>query len=93
MATWTPIDTSTDIAVSYDFNPYATLALAEGAFADGTVYDGWNNIGTAQTPNWGVITTGVSTSYDFNPYATLAFAEGAFADGTVYDPWTLISPS
>jgi len=47
MATWTPIDTGTSTAVSYDFNPYATLAFAEGAFADGTVYDPWTLISTS----------------------------------------------
>ena len=93
MTTWTPIDTGSDTAVSYDFNPYATLAFTEGAFADGLIYDPWGAINTPQSPNWGVIPTVDSTSYDFNPYATLAFAEGAFADGLVYDPWTLISTS
>jgi hypothetical protein len=93
MTTWTPIDTGSDTAVSYDFNPYATLAFAEGAFADGLIYDPWGAINTSQSPNWGVRPTVDSTSYDFNPYATLAFAEGAFADGLVYDPWTLISTS
>jgi hypothetical protein len=93
MATWTPIDTGTNTTASYDFNPYATLAFAEGAFADGSVYSGWGSIDTSQSSNWGVISTGTPASYDFNPYATLAFAEGAFADGLVYDPWALISTS
>jgi hypothetical protein len=93
MATWTPIDTGTTSA-AYDYNTFANLAFAEGVFADGTsAYGGWDNIANAQSPNWGVITTGFSSSYDYNPYATLSFAEGAFADGVSYDPWTLISTS
>lgn len=94
MATWTPIDTNAATVGAYDFNPFATLAFAAGTFADGAPgYDGWNTIGTAQSPNWGLISTGSPLSYDFNPYATLSFAEGAFADGAVYEPWTLISTS
>jgi hypothetical protein len=91
MATWTPIDTTTT-STSYDFNPFANFAYAEGAFADGSVYSDWGLINTSQSSNWGVITTEATvTGYDFAPFANLAYAEGTFADGVVYDPWTLIS--
>jgi hypothetical protein len=91
MATWTPIDT-TSVTTSYEFAPFANLAYAEGAFADGIIYDPWDLINTAQSSNWGVITTeAIVTDYSFAPFANLAYAEGTFADGVVYDPWTLIS--
>jgi hypothetical protein len=94
MTTWVPINTSTYIPVVYEFNSYATLSFAEGTFVDGAPgYDQWNTIGTAQSPNWGVISTSSLSSYGFNTYAALSFAEGAFADGAVYEPWTLISTS
>ena len=91
MTTWTPIDT-TAASTSYEFAPFASLAYAEGAFADGNIYDPWGLVGTAQSPNWSAITTGATgTDYSFAPFANLAYAEGAFADGVIYDPWTLIS--
>jgi len=46
MATWTPIDTAA-AATSYDFNPFANFAYAEGTFADGIVYATWNLIPTS----------------------------------------------
>jgi hypothetical protein len=93
MTTWTPINTNSASAVSYDFNPFATLSFGEGAFADGLTYEPWGNIGTSQSPNWGAITTTTPVAYDYAPFAHLSFGEGAFADGWVYDPWALISTS
>jgi len=93
MATWTPIDTSTT-QPSYDFNPFANFAYAEGCFADGIIYPDWGLINTTQSSNWGVITTETASSnYDFNPFANFAYAEGTFADGVVYATWNLIPTS
>jgi roadblock/LC7 domain-containing protein len=93
MATWTPIDTTT-APTSYDFNPFANFAYAEGTFADGVIYPDWGLINTSQSSNWGVIDTeATGTGYDFNPFANFAYAEGTFADGVVYATWNLIPTS
>jgi hypothetical protein len=57
--TQTPIWSSVDTGLSpaFEFNSFATLAYAEGAFADGSTGDLWEVLATDQTPNWTLIST------------------------------------
>ena len=66
MATWSSVNTtqspnwqtiSTALTTFIAFNPFATTAFAESAFADGVEGAVWGTISTDQTPVWTLIST------------------------------------
>ena len=66
MATWSSVNTTqspnwqvigTGFPNFITFNPFATTAFAESAFADGVENAVWGVIPTDQTPVWTLIST------------------------------------